>query len=72
MSMLHTFLGVYQLISLQKISKERRNVYWLLVCIFHYKKKISTVKEQNKQPNYKMGKKHEQVFCQRQRWQVRV
>lgn len=72
MSMLHTFLGVYQLISLQKISKERINVYWLSVCIFHYKKKISTVKEQNKQPNYKMGKKHEQVFCQRQRWQVRV
>lgn len=48
MSMLHTFLGIYQLISLQKISKERRKVYWLLVCIFHYKK-ISTVKEQTTQ-----------------------
>ena len=42
MSMLHTFLGIYQLISLQKISKERRKVYWLLVCIFHHKKNLNS------------------------------
>lgn len=57
MSMLHTFLGVYQLISLQKISKERINVYWLSVCIFHYKKKNLNSKRTKQTTQLQNGQK---------------